>query len=158
MKKGERIPIEHNVVRYISFSKLRKDENDVVVGILGTAFQLREQEKYLSTTYLEHFSAPKTQQVISAVHAIRASDLKVGGKAGFAIGMVSDIQGTCLSRNHKIRIISEPENDNKAHVAIRQFPTDDSELLELLSADAWSELVLNKDVESGEVAASDQQS
>ena len=154
--KGQKIPPEHHVVRYVPWSKLRKDENDNVLGVPGEAFRLRPNEKALSTTWLEYFSGDRSTQVTSAVKAIRASNLKPGGKSGFAIGNVLAITTACAGRNHKIRVIHEPEDDNKAHTSVRRFPREDFELLELLAAAAWSELVLNTKVAAGAVPAPDE--
>ncbi|MGO9485155.1 MAG: hypothetical protein ACLPX9_11310 [Rhodomicrobium sp.] len=145
--KGQKIPPEHHVVRYVPWSKLRKDENDNVLGVLGEAFKLRPDEKSLSTTWLEYFAGDRSTQVTAAVKAIRASNLKPGGKSGFAIGNVESVASACADRKHKIRVIHEPEDDNEAHTSVRRFPRDDPELLELLAAGAWSYLVLNVNVE-----------
>lgn len=153
--KGQKIPAEHHIVRYVPWSKLRKDENDNVLGVLGEAFLLRPNEQSLSTTWLEYFPGDRTSQITSAVKAIRASNLSPGGRSGFAIGKVQAITDACANHKHKIRIIHEPEADNKAHASVRRFPRDDQELLELLAIESWSELVLNKDVEVGAVPAPD---
>jgi hypothetical protein len=147
--KARKLPREHHVVRYVPWSKLRKDEDDRVIGLLGVAFKLRSDEKFLSTTWLEYFAGPRAAKIRAAVHAIRASKLKPGGKSGFAIGNIGTIIGACAERRYKIRIVHEPQDDNKAHASVRQFPPEDLELLELLAADAWSELVLNSEVPPG---------
>jgi len=131
------------------------DENDNVIGILGTAFALRDDEAYLSATYLEYFSGLRSEQIESVVWAVRASDLNVGGKAGFVIGNVGEILIASADRNHKIRIVYEPSADNMAHSAVRRWPTDDAELLEILAAETWAELVLNSAVKEGQAAAPD---
>lgn len=151
--KGQKLPSEHHVVRYIPWSKLRKDDNDNVLGVLGVAFQLRHGEKVLSATWLEYFSGERDEQIIAAVHAVRASDLKPGGKSGFAIGKVGVIATACANGGHKVRIVHEPGADNKAHVGIRRMPRDDAELLEILAAEAWAELVLNSQIPAGSAPA-----
>ena len=154
--KGQKLPPEHHVVRYVPWSKLRKDENDNVLGVLGEAFRLRETEKGLSVTWLEYFEGDRPAQVIKSVKAIRASNLRPGGKSGFAIGEIAAVTTACAERKHKIRVVHEPEDDNKAHASVRRLPRDDLELLELLATTAWSELVLNADVEKGVVPAPDE--
>jgi hypothetical protein len=154
--KGQKLPPDEHVVRYVPWSKLRKDENDNVLGILGEAFKLRPDEKALSTTWLEYFYGDRVSQIVASVRAIRASHLKPGGKSGFAIGNVGAITAPCADRKHKIRIVHDPKNDNKAHTSVRQFPREDILLLELLAADAWSELVLNATVSRGANAAPDE--
>jgi hypothetical protein len=146
---------EHHIVRYVPWSKLRKDEDDNVVGVLHEAFKLRSDEEFLSATWLEYFRGSRVAKVTAAVHAIRASKLKPRPKSGFAIGNVAAITRACAERRHKIRIFHEPEDDNKAHASVRQFPREDIELLELLAAAAWSELVLNAEVPAGAKPAPD---
>ncbi len=77
-------------------------------------------------------------------------------RRAFAIGNVGAITATCADRKHKICILHDPKNDNKAHTSVRQFPREDILLLELLAADAWSELVLNATVSRGANAAPDE--
>lgn len=149
---GQRLPPKHHVVRYVPASKLLRDENGNVVGVLGAAFKLREGERALSATWLEYFPGERTQQISEVVQAFRAS-LKVGTKSGFAIGNVGAIIAACVSRRHQIRIVHEPEEDNRAHVAVRRMPRDDPELLELLAEKAWAELVLNAQIPSGRAPA-----
>ncbi len=149
----QKLPPNDHVVRYVPWARLRKDDNDKVIGILGDAFKLREDEKALSATWLEYFPGERTEQVTGAVQAIRASSLKVGSKSGFAIGKVATVKAACASRRYKIRIVHEPDDDNKAHVAVRQVPRDDPVLLELLAEEAWAELHLNAQIPSGRAPA-----
>ena len=154
---GRKLSDGEHIIRYVPFSKLRRDEDDNVIGVLGAAFKMRPVDDYLSVTSLEYFAGRRQEQVVSAVHAIRASDLEVKSKGGFAIGNVGricEVCSTCAGR-YKLRVLHEPENDNKAHVAVRRFPKEDDELFELLASDAWSEVVKNSDVEAGVRAAPD---
>lgn len=150
-----KLPPEHHIVRHASWAKLRKDENDNIIGVLGEAFKMRPVDTYLSTTSLEYFSGDRHAQIIGAVQAMRASRLTIPTKSGFAIGQVQKIKATCLAHQHNIRIVHELTDDNKAHVAVRRFPQDDMELFQLLAADAWSQVVLNADIPEGVVAAPD---
>ena len=70
--------------------------------MLGEAFRLKEDEKELSVTWLEYFEGDRPAQVIKSVKAIRASNLKPGGRSGFAIGKVSAVTTACAERKHKI--------------------------------------------------------
>jgi hypothetical protein len=142
-----KLPPEHHIARHASWNKLRKDDTDPekVIGVLGAAFKMRPVDTYLSTTSLEYFAGERQQQIASVVRAMRASRLDVKTKSGFAIGNVGKIAAVAAARNYTLRILHEPEDDNKAHVAVRRFPPDDMELFELLAADAWSEVILNSD-------------
>ena len=112
----------------------------------------------LSVTWLEYFAGERSEKLVHAVHAIRASNFKPGGKSAFAIGGVGAIKQTCFEKAHKIRIIHAPEDDNKAHAELRQLPRDDIALLETLASTTWTEVVFNSAVSPGEAAAPDQPS
>jgi len=143
------IPGDDHVVRYVPWARLRKDEDDNVVGVLGAAFRLRDDEQYLSAVWLEYFRDTRDANIVKAVNALRKSNIDVRPRSGFAIGNVQKIKDVCLAdqKRYKIRVLHEPEDDNAAHAALRLWPRDNDALLELLAEDTWSELVLNKDVQ-----------
>lgn len=145
MARKKKIPIDDRVIRYVPWNKLRKDENDQVIGILPEAFQMRETEKSLSTTWREYFRGEPDEQMLAAVRAIRASKLQVKPKSGFAIGMVGAIQGECSERNYRIHIVHDPVDDNPAHATVAGLPRDDLEMLEYLAIGAWSDWELNRE-------------
>ncbi len=152
--KDQKLPAEHNVVRYVPFSKLDKDEDDNVRGILWTAFQPREADKNeLSTAWLEYFPGSREEKISSAIYALRAS-MEVGAKSGFALGNVGEIISTCRERNHKIRIVHDPADNNKAHSSVKHMPDDDQRLLEVLAAETWAELILNSSIQPLKAKAS----
>jgi hypothetical protein len=135
-------------VRYVPWARLRKDEDENVLGVLGAAFRLRQDEEYLSATWAEHFAGNHQECVAAAVRAVRASDMKPTPRSGFAVGNVGRIKDVCLADKDKynIRVIHEPEDDNVGHTALRRWPKDNEPLLELLAEDAWGEFVLNRDI------------
>lgn len=155
LKKNDPIPPDNHILRHVPWNKLRKNENDEVIGILGEAFKLRDGESNLSATLLEHFSGTHDEQIISAIKEVRKY-YNVKPKNGFAIGKVDDIKTVCVEkRNHKIYIVSYPTKTttldgkpykNESHVAVKSLPADDMELLELLATEAWCHLVLNNSV------------
>jgi len=144
------LPLDDHIVRYVPWARLRKDEDENVVGVLGAAFRLRDNEEFLSATWAE-FCKGKTHDecVSAAVKAIRASKVEVKPRSGFAIGRVRKIKDVCFaeSRLYKIRVIHEREDDNEAHVAVRRWPKDNDDLLELIAEEAWNIILLNKDVQ-----------
>lgn len=155
--KGQNLPDVHHVIRVVPYGKLEKDETGVPTGrLLFSAFQRRENEDGLSVTWLEYFTGERPEQIVRAVQAIRASNFKPGGKSAFAIGGVGPIKQACVSKGHKIRIIHAPEDDNKAHAELRQFPRDDLALLEALATTTWADMVFNSAVPQGEARAPDQ--
>lgn len=153
-----KLPPEHHMVRNVPWARLRKDDDDPekVVGILGEAFKLRDaDEGILSSTWVEYFAGVRKEKIMLAVQAMRASKLDIKSKSGFAIGNVGKIAEFAFDQGYKIRVLHEPVGDNKAHVAIRRWPSENMEFLELLALEAWSELILNKDVPPGKTAAPD---
>lgn len=141
------IPNEHYLMRYVPYSKIARDENDEPVGLLPDAFKMRPGESYLSATWVDYFDGSHQEAVADAVRCIRQSSLTVGAKAGFALGLVREISECCRARSRAIRIIHEPEDDNAAHVALRQWPVDDDELFHEMSVASWSRLIRNCDVD-----------
>ncbi|MCQ8118984.1 hypothetical protein [Methylomonas rosea] len=155
LKRNNPIPLDDHIIRYIPWAKLLKDEDDNVIGILGTAFKLREAtetraaEKYLSATWLEYFpnNGESNEQITAAIRAMRASNIDVKPKSGFSIGKVSNIQSACIQSNaNAVRIVYAPSDSNKAHVAVNKFPCDDAGLCNLLAEEAWAQLILNCDI------------
>src|SRR5262245_48626236 len=112
-----KLPPEHHVVRNASWAKLRRDAEGNVIGVLGIAFKMRDVDTYLSTTWLEYFPGERRDQIVAAVMAMRASNLNIAPRSGFAIGTVKKIKAACASKHHTIRIVHEPADDNKAHAA-----------------------------------------
>lgn len=143
------LPDVDHCIRYVPWARLRKDEDDNVIGILGAAFRLREDENYLSATWAEFFPAHSHHdRVVASIRAIRASNMDVRPKSGFAVGCVGEVKRTCLNdpRQHKIRVVHEAEDDNPAHVALRGWPRDNDDLLNLLAEEVWCDRVLNASV------------
>ena len=157
LKKNDSIPDDNHILRYVSPSRLRKDEDDKVIGILGEAFKRREGEDNLSANWLEYFPGSHDEQVTDTIKEIR-KHIVVKPRAGFAIGKVGDIKAVCADkRGRKIHVVSYPTQKktldgksykNESHVAVKSLPADDMELLELLATEAWCHLVLNNTVPS----------
>lgn len=142
------LPDDHHCLRYVPWARLRKDEHENVIGVLSAAFRLRDDEEYLSATWIEYSPGTFRGQIEASVKIIRASEIAVTPRSGFAIGNVSRIKSACLedTRKHRIRIIHEAEDDNVAHAALRGWPRDNEDLLSLIAEDVWCDSVLNKDV------------
>lgn len=147
LEKQNPLPSEDHVMRYVSPARLRKDEDNNIIGILGEAFKQRKDEEGLSVTWVEYFTGTHNQQIESAVRKLR-SCMPVKPASGFAIGKVDRIISTCNIKNNsrKTRIIYMPTANNKAHAEVRSIPSDDSDLLEILAAETWSELILNANI------------
>ena len=144
-KKGSPLPDEDCVMRYVPWARLRKDENENVVGFLGQAFELRLGEPELSVNWLEYFDEDRDKQIRESVKIFRSSRT-VGAKSAYGIGNVAQIKRTCGASGTSIRIVYDPEDNNPSHSVIRHLPRDDSSLFEALATDAFTELVLNSSV------------
>jgi hypothetical protein len=136
------LPNEDHVMRYVPWGKLRRDEDDNVLGFLGEAFKLRPDEEYLSVNWLEYFDGDREKKIQASVRTFR-STLTVGTKSAFGIGNVAKLKEVCRARDATVRIVYEPTDNNQSHSAIRRIPRDDAILLDALAADAFLELIHN---------------
>jgi len=137
------------IVRYVPWSKLRKNEEETVVfGPLGAAFALREGEEYLSVTWCEYHDGSEDESLRCAVEKIRSSDLRVGGKARFAVASAAAVKRIAEGAGKRVRIIHEAEADNAAHTAVRNWASLDDELLELIAEDVWGENYSNVEIDA----------
>jgi len=131
------LPPDEHVVRYVRKGRLRRDEDDNVIGVLPQAFQHREGESYLSVTWLQHFSAIYEDGLKQSVAAIRRQ-LTVKGGDGFTLGQVDHISSTCARRDCKVRILHEPVVPlNTGHCAWRGLSGDDLQLLQILADEVF---------------------
>jgi hypothetical protein len=146
--RGKNIPNDDHVMRYVPWGRLRKDGDDNVVGFLPQAFQLRQDEDYLSVNWLEFYDGDRETQIRLSVWVIRDSfERPLGGKSAFAIGNVGKIKDISEAVGSRVRIVHEPDDEkNPAHCGMRQLPRDDLTLLEALASDAFTERVNNADV------------
>ena len=136
------IPNEDHVMRYVPWGKLRRDEDDNVLGFLGEAFKLKPDEDALSVNWLEYFDGDRATRIQASVKTFR-STLKVGSKSAFGVGNVAKIKGVCRAKGATVRIVYEPTDDNKSHSGIRRLPRNDVMLRDALAAEAFLELIHN---------------
>jgi hypothetical protein len=136
------LPNEDHVMRYVPWGKLRRDEDDNVLGFLGEAFKLKPDEDSLSVNWLEYFEGEREAKIQASVKTFR-STLKVGTKSAFGVGNVAKIKEVCRARGATVRIVYEPIDENQSHSGIRRLPRDDTMLLDSLAADAFVELIHN---------------
>lgn len=146
-QKISNIPNEDHVMRHVPWGKLRRDEDDNVLGFLPQAFERRPDEDALSVSWMEYYADPATR-TRDAVWAMRKAR-SVGGKSVFAVANVGRIKEVCLeAAGAKVRIVHEPLDDWPSHAGIRRLPGEDLDLLDALAADAFSEMVPNQDIPS----------
>lgn len=144
-KRGMHLPDEDHVMRYVPWARLRKDENENVLGFLWQAFELRPDEEELSVNWLEYFDGDRDHRIRESVKLLRATR-NVGAKSAYGIGNVEKIKLTCSESGAQVRIVYAPENGNPAHSVIRRLPRDDSGLLEALATDVFVDLVCNASI------------
>lgn len=146
ISRGSNLPNDDHVMRYAPWSKLRRDENDNVVGFLSEAFRLREGEKSLSLNWLEYFSGTRDEKIRQSVEMFRRLR-QVGTKAAYGVANVQRIKEVCAAGGASgVRVVYEPEEQNPAHSGIRHLPRDEMSLLEALASEAFAELVPNSRV------------
>lgn len=141
------IPPIDRLIRFVPWSKLRKDENENVLGVMGAAFALRDGEEQLSVTWCEYFGGMGDECLRCAVEAIRSSR-SAGSLARYAVVKAEDVTTFMQERNVKVRILHEPEESNPAHSVVTRWPRDDFDLLEQLAGDVWCTTVSKADVDA----------
>jgi hypothetical protein len=127
-------------MRHVPAARLRKDEDDNVIGFNPQAFELRADEDDLSAAWVEFAKGATHEENIAATLAAFSSAIKVRKSARFALGNVGVIRAMFLNHKQKARISHEPLDNFEAHATVRQVTTDDQELLELLATEAWAEM------------------
>lgn len=134
---AEKLPVDDHVVRYVRKRLLRRDDTDNVIGVLPQAFQLRENEAYISVTWVQHFSANYETGFCQAVAAV-GRQLRVKKSDGFTAGEVGRIANACDGMDVSVRLLHEPEPPaNTGHSAIRGLPRNNLDLLALLADDVF---------------------
>jgi hypothetical protein len=58
-------------MRYVPWTRLRKDEDDNVLGFLGDAFKLKPNEDHLSVNWLEYFDGDRDMKIQASVSRLR---------------------------------------------------------------------------------------
>jgi len=91
---------------------------------------------------LEFFPGNKHERTVAVVGAV-AKARTVKPTHGFALGNVAEVKDACASFGLKIRVIHEPNknNPNPAYAAIRNYRSDEIQLLQLLASEVWSEVI-----------------
>ena len=112
-----------------------KDGDGRVTGVNFSAFELRNNETYLSTSCLEN-AAPTRVAALARIKEILAGKLKIKGGV-LTIGVVSKIKETFLP--HRVRVTCEPSRHDETYSAVRQLPIQRRAALERLAAETWAD-------------------
>lgn len=142
LNKGQQLLDDHHVMRYVSWTKLRRDGDDNVLGFLPVAFELRVGEESLSVNWLEYFSGDRQIQISECVKMFRTS-IDVKKKSAFGVAKVRKVKDVCQMNGKAIRIVYAPSPNNNAHASIQKIPRDEFAIFEALAADAFSEIIMN---------------
>jgi hypothetical protein len=141
MAKSSSLNDNHHLVRHIRESEIDDQEGRLLA--FPQAFALRPNETYLSNGWLEFFDGTTAEQ-LNGVAAMMSATRRVKAHHALAIGQVGSIRDACLSFDQKIRVLHEPFPENMAYATIRRISTDESQLLELLAQEAWSDVRMAK--------------
>lgn len=146
MKKGNPIPHEHRVMRFVSANKCIRDENNTPIAFFSEAFKPRPSDnKKLSVSWVEHYSSDSGLEIQDAANGLRANLKYNYSNCAFAVGKVKKITETAQSCSSPVIIICDKNNNNPSHTLVRPIDPDDASLLDALASDAF-ELLLNKDI------------
>lgn len=149
------LPREDHVLRFVPPSRLHRDEDDNVIGVLPQAFELRlhQDEKYLSVNWLEYFKGDFDSNIEATVSSFRESrkaiNARMPKRSAFCIGNVGKVLDTCIAcKFPKVRIVYEKQNSthNKSHSKIIRLPENDADLLDLFANDVFDRIVFNADI------------
>lgn len=150
LTRGQQLPDDHHVLRRVSWARLRKDADGEVVGCLAQAFELREDEQDLSVNWLEcHDKGTHAEKIGQCVVELRAASrrdgTKIGPKCGFAVARVRKVKEVCSGLRKQIRIVYAPSHI-ASHSVIKNLPRDDITLLEAFAVEAFTEVLMSKDI------------
>ena len=148
INRGDNLPNPSSVVRYIGYAKMRRDEDDNLLGPAPAAFQQKPNQDYLSVTWCEYFAGSANEQLRCAIEAIRDSNIQVKPKACFCVAITADLKAVAAEYNATTREIYFPEEDNPAHAGIYGIPPDELKLLEKLSSEAWGSFLTKDDADA----------
>ena len=125
------------MVRYVSYGKMRKDEDGKILGPLPSAFEEREVDDYLSVTWCEYFSGSPDEQLRCSVEAIRNSNMNVKAMACFCVANAPDVLTAIQDAGRAGRAVYHPEDDNRAHAGVYGIAPENAQLLGWLADEVW---------------------
>jgi hypothetical protein len=137
------IPPEHHVARHIKSTLLIRADDDSVIGCYPQAFQLRSDEKSISTSWLEHYSGDRKSQLPQIA---ANSDREIRPRDALGISNVGTLVSECAKIGVKPRILHEPTPRNPAHTAIRRLPRNEMRVLALFAHTFSKDLVVAGDL------------
>ena len=140
--KGQKLPDEDEVMRHVSWARLKIDENLHVYGFLPSAF---DDPQGCSVNWLQYFDGDRESRITRSVEMFRATR-DVRSKHAFGIAVVKKVRDVCEEFGATVKVVYLPEEQNKAHAEIQRIPSENLELLAALADEAFVTLVKNADV------------
>lgn len=133
LARGESIPDNDILLRYASPNRTHKSDDGSPTWLMPDAFKLRDDETYLSLTWVEFFEGTHDSQIRAAVAEFRKGiGIRQNGAFGMATAGAIRAAGNSVTPAHQLRILHEPEDLNRAHVAVHRYPRDNAQLREAL--------------------------
>ena len=149
MAQHDAVPSEHDVTRWIKPKLMSADDKGDIetdrdgrpLFIFPQAFALRDDEEYLSVTWVDFFGPHRLGNLKAAADAFREStdSKRLAAKSAFAVANVAKIAACCREHGHSVRIVEEPVDSNDGHAAIRRYPRDVGELQDRLAGSVFLE-------------------
>lgn len=144
IRKNHPLPSSSHVARHVPWTRLRRDADDNVLGLLPRAFELRPEEPALSVNWLEYFSGSRRDQLQAIAQDIRAKRT-IGPQSAFGIGNVGELESQCKDLGIPVNVVYWPTKGNLSHSRI-QDTKNDLDLLALIAEEVFTDFVQNKDI------------
>lgn len=145
---------DDHIMRFIPPARVHRDpDTNEIKGFFGAALALRPAsashpaEEYFSVTWCDYFSGTLEVKIRCAAEAIRNS-MTVRPSACFAVAQVKPVRDFMFAAKKTLRFIHEPDEKNLAHVAVRHWPADTTELFERMAQEIWTALYSKSDIDA----------
>lgn len=132
--KYEKLPSPHHVLRQITPSRLRKDGDGNIVGILGEAFEKIEPDG-LSVTWVEYWDGEEFDRGFKAREATEKE--RPMKKGGYACGNVAAIIEAGKLHKKDLSVKHDPTDLNEGHTLVK-VPEHDPELFDRLAREVFT--------------------
>ena len=142
IKRGNSLPGQDHIMRYVPPARLRRDEDGNVLGILAQAFYHRKDEDSLSVNWLEHFRNDKASNLRDCVEAQRAT-LDVAKNCVYAVAVVDKVKQVCVKKKNPVKIVYQPTKGNMAHSVLDVQHNEDLNLMSDLALEFEKEMYPN---------------
>ena len=120
INKGINLPDKDHVIRHVSWTKLRRDENDNILGFLPHAFALRPGEESLSVNWLEISDGDQNARIKKTIWELRAAN-DIRKKSAFGIGNVGNIKNICKNNSALVKIVYALTANLPSHSVLLPF-------------------------------------